>query len=130
MCCSFRCTLCKESAGVPGDRHSRTTCIKLLVHGVSSTMKLQDLENLGERSVFAMKQAVNFIATHLVPAVPADWVYVFIVDVFAAPVGAFHSTSAVFSIVGSVDLITLGIKYNVRRPLCCFMSSFQNSRNA
>jgi len=90
-------------------------------------MKLQDLENLGERSVFAMKQAVNFIATNLVPAVPADWVHIVIVDVFAAPVGAFHSTSAVFSIVG---LDSIGNKYNVRRPLCCFMSSFQNSRNA
>ena len=70
-------------------------------------MKLQDLENLGERSVFAMKQAVNFIATNLVPAVPADWVHVVIVDVLAAPVGTFNNASAVFSVLG---LDHIGIK--------------------
>ena len=130
MCCSFRCTLCKGSAGVPGDRHSRTTCIKLLVHGVSSTMKLQDLENLGERSVFAMKQAVNFIATNLVPAVPADWVHVVIVDVFAAPVGAFHSTSAVFSIVG---LDNIGDKIQCEETFVLFhvlLSKFKKCMNS
>ena len=130
MCCSFRCTLCKGSAGVPGDRHSRTTCIKLLVHGVSSIMKLQDLENLGERSVFAMKQAVNFIATNLVPAVPADWVHVVIVDVFAAPVGAFHSTSAVFSIVG---LDNIGDKIQCEETFVLFhvlLSKFKKCMNS
>ena len=45
------CSLCKGTAGIPGDKHSRTTCTKLLVHGVNSSLKRHDLVNLGARSI-------------------------------------------------------------------------------
>ena len=73
---------------------------------------------------------VNFIATNLVPAVPADWVHIVIVDVFAAPVGAFHSTSAVFSIVG---LDNIGDKIQCEETFVLFhvlLSKFKKCMNS
>ena len=78
----------------------------------------------------AMKRAVNFIATNLVPEVPADWVHIVIVDVFAAPVGAFHSTSAVFSIVG---LDNIGDKIQCEETFVLFhvlLSKFKKCMNS
>jgi len=54
------CSLCKGTAGIPGDKHSRTTCTKLLVHGVNSSLKLHDLINLGARSISSVPQRLDF----------------------------------------------------------------------
>ena len=68
--------------------------------------------------------------TTCVPAVPADWVHIVIVDVFATPVGAFHSTSAVFSIVG---LDNIGDKIQCEETFVLFhvlLSKFKKCMNS
>ena len=59
------CSLCKGTAGIPGDKHSRTTCTKLLVHGVNSSLKLHDLINLGARSISSVPHRLDFEHSNL-----------------------------------------------------------------
>ena len=98
--CSIRCTLCKGTAGVPGDRHSRGTCTKLLIHGVSSGLKLQDLCNLGARSTQSMRHCLEFDESTLATTIPKTWVHIVIVDYFAAPIGICNQLCPVFCITG------------------------------
>ena len=81
-----RCTLCFGTAGMAREQHSRTTCPKLLVHGVSKTLKLQDLENVGARSPSLARPDQHFNTSNLSQELPSSWVHVVIQDFFAAPI--------------------------------------------
>ena len=101
---NFSCTLCKGSAGRPGDKHSRTTCPKLVRHGVSSSLKLCDLENLGACSVLSLRHNLRFQATFLISDIPREWHHVLITYYFAAPLGCSNDLSIVFQVSG-IDTI-------------------------
>ena len=109
--CSIRCTLCKGTAGVPGDRHSRGTCTKLLIHGVSSGLKLQDLCNLGACSTQSLKHCLEFNESTLATTIPKTWVHIVIVDYFEPAI------SYVLSFV-QLGWMRLEIEFN-KKPLCC-----------
>ena len=82
----YRCTLCFGTAGVSREKHSRTTCPKLLVHGVSKTLKLEDLQHLGARSLALCRHDYLFQHESLSTELPSCWVHILIQDFFAAAV--------------------------------------------
>jgi len=95
------CSLCKgKTAGIPGDKHSRTTCTKLLVHGVNSSLKLHNLINLGARSILSVPHRLDFEHSNLEENIPHIWVHVVIQDFFAAPVGLGSEHIIVFKVAG------------------------------
>ena len=115
---------------MPGDRHSRTTCTKLLVHGVNTTLRLQQLQSLGARSTESMRQCPEFQAQQLAPSVPAQWVHVVIVDYFAVPIGNTTNSKPVFSIIG-LDEIGDPIQHADTYVLFdALIAKFQKSMNA
>ena len=129
------CSLCKGTAGIPGDKHSRTTCTKLLIHGVNSSLKLDELLSLGTRSVTYVRQCLEFSQTTLEENIPPEWVHVVIQDFFAAPLGSSSDLVLVFKVAGLNhigDLITgkdfyVSINTLVRKYERC-MTSYQAKR--
>ena len=121
------CSLCKGTAGIPGDKHSRTTCTKLLVHGVNSSLKLHDLINLGARSISSVPQRLDFEHSNLEENIPHIWVHIVIQDFFAAPVGLEVNTLLSSRLQASTTLVTL---FWERRCLFYFLPWYENLKGA